>query len=476
MRSLFLLLTFVSLSLLSIAEEVTYRLVEYDARKGDYVLSACGRRPVGSEVWFENEYGATTGNRYNQLPRNRQATLHLFGWDGCTVDSITFSMCSNISSGTIGVTVVAGEEQLFQQKPCEFASKDWYGMWVSKDHAMYVDVTKAMTQKVVVPDEAEFSVTLRGGTPEGSVYIHSFTIHYTPGKGVQTESPMGYCFEKMEKKSTLSEGDVVMLYRSGDAACDIDGMEKSHYLDAVGLNSTSDVTEPEVLCFTLVRDATKTHWMLVDQYDRQLCATKAQQLEWCLQPSEQANGGLWDITLGYDGATIASTNTKYGTLRYNAPAGSWPRFWNYTSKTLPLPYIYKRVKQNSPVLSTDIYLPYTERTVGLGEQDTLIVRAAVQPQKANDQRILWKSSDTYVASVRDGIIIPNAPGQAVITAKASDGGCEASILLTVTGDDPNAISAPASQEEGREGKFVEGRRIMIRKAGHSYSLQGTRQQ
>lgn len=48
-------------------------------------------------------------------------------------------------------------------------------------------------------------------------------------------------------QSTLADGDVVMLYRSGDAAGNIDGMETSHYLDAIGLNSTSDVQEPDVL-------------------------------------------------------------------------------------------------------------------------------------------------------------------------------------------------------------------------------------
>lgn len=455
------------------AEEVTYRIVEYNASKGFFALSACGEKPVGSYAWFENDYGATTGNRYNQLPRNRQAVLSLYGWDGCTVDSITFSMCSNISSGTVGVSVMAGEEELYQQKPVEFASAGWYGMWVSKDHAMYVDVTKAMTRKAAVPEDGELAITLRGGTPEGSVYIHAFTIHYTPGVGIKTESPMGYAYEKMEKKSTISEGDVVMLYRSGDAACDIDGMETSRYLDAVALNSTSDVTEPEVLNFTLTHDRTGSHWMMVDQFGRQLCATKAQQLEWCEEPSEDTAGGLWDITLGYDGATIASTNTKYGTLRYNAPDGSWPRFWNYTSKTLPLPYIYKRVKQNAPVLSTAVVLPYTERTVKLGEQDTLLVRASILPQKVTDSRLRWSSSDTSVATVRDGIILPVGGGSATITATSADGASWASLLLHVEGEAADGINPIQTATRSRNGKFLMNKRIVVKKDGKQTGISGT---
>ncbi len=54
----------------------------------------------------------------------------------------------------------------------------------------------------------------------------------------------------------------------------------------------------------------------------------------------------WTLDLGYDGATIASTHTTYGTLRFNAPAGSYPRFNLYTSTSLPLPFFYRKAKQN----------------------------------------------------------------------------------------------------------------------------------
>ena len=59
------------------AAEVVYRIVEYNKTTQDFILSASGQVPKGPYAWFENGYGATTGNRYNQIPRNRKATLWL---------------------------------------------------------------------------------------------------------------------------------------------------------------------------------------------------------------------------------------------------------------------------------------------------------------------------------------------------------------------------------------------------------------
>lgn len=74
------------------AAEVVYRIVEYNKATQDFILSASGQVPKGSYAWFENEYGATIGNRYNQIPRNKKAMLWLCGWQGCTIKGITFSM------------------------------------------------------------------------------------------------------------------------------------------------------------------------------------------------------------------------------------------------------------------------------------------------------------------------------------------------------------------------------------------------
>lgn len=404
------------------ADTVTYRIVEYDAIAADFKLSPCGVQPTGSTAVFDSPYGATTGNRYNQIPRNCSATLWLTGWDGCVINSVTLSLCSNKTSGTLALRVNAGDESLFTMSPLPFNDEAWFGQWLSKDLHIFVDITKEMTNKIPVPADTDVAITLKAGTQEGSVYVDAITVDYTPA--APTESALGWIYEKIEAKDKLADGDVLMLYRSGDAAGDIDGMDTSHYLDAIGIASTANVREPFVLFFT----ANKTedaHWTLTDQYGRQLCAAGAQRLAW------DEGVSTWDISLGYDGATIASTNTKYGTLRYNAPSGSYPRFWNYTSKSLPLPYLYRRSKQIEPTPCTSIVLPFTERTVAISEQDTVAISARLLPATVTDRRLVWSSSDEAVASVYGGIVNLHAPGTVTLSVRTLDNAAQAQCSLRV---------------------------------------------
>lgn len=428
------------------AESVTYRIVEYNASVGDFTLSAWGEKPKGSYAIFENEYGATTGNRYNQIPRNRQATLWLEGWQGCTITKVTLWMCSNNKAGQMALIVNAGERTLYTMSATDFASDSWFGTWVSKDLQRYVELSRTMSLTTPVADEEEVGITIKGGHSEGSVYVDAITIDYSHDPAVETESPMGYIYEKLEKKSTLAEGDVVMLYRSGDAAGDIDGMETSHYLDAIGLASTRNVYEPFVETFTLAKtDA--GHWTMTNGRGQRLGACGVQHLAWDEGVTE------WDITLGYDGATIASTNAKYGTMRYNAPAESYPRFWNYTSTSLPLPYIYRRTGQVEPVAAKELILTETERTITLIAQDTLLIGYEISPATTTDKRVAWLSSDENVAVVKSGIVFVKSAGETTITASTFDVGASATYHLVVQEPTDAVIRVAATSASNSEHSF-----------------------
>ncbi|MCQ2290590.1 MAG: dockerin type I domain-containing protein [Muribaculaceae bacterium] len=403
------------------ATEITYRVASFNNDAGDFVIEAWGEKPEGAIAYFENSYGATIGNRYNQIPRNKEAAFLLYGWQGCTIKSITFSMCSNNKAGTIGYSVVDGENELCKMAPVDFASDKWFGEWLSKDHGVYGDITKVVNLQPLSTDT--LIIQLKAGTSEGSVYINAITIDYEAPEGTFLETPMGWIFEKLEKKSTFAEGDVVMLYRSGAASADLGGMESSKYIDAMIINNTSNVTEPDVLVFRLGKEGTA--WTLTDQYGRKLGASGERNLTW------DAGVTTWNITLGYEGATIASTNTKYGTLRFNAPVESYARFWNYTSTSLALPFMYRRVRQNDPVACTGITLNYTERAIELGDQDTIMVKATVDPVKATDKRVTWESSNTKVATVKNGIVHPLANGTTIIKATTVSGGISAEMRLTI---------------------------------------------
>lgn len=371
------------------AAEAVYRIVEYNKTTGEFELAASGMVPKGSWAYFENEYGATTGNRYNQIPRNRRATLYLEGWQGCTVRSITLSMCSNRKAGQAGLSLTDGKETIYQLRPCDFASQEWFGQWVNKDLGVYVDVTKPMKVPALTSDEA--AITLKGGTSEGSVYVNSITIEYDEPAGMQLESPLGWIYEKLEKKSTLNAGDELMIFRNGCAAADIDGIETSHYLDAVPLASTTDVTNHEVLRFTLAEAETAGMWTLTDQHGRQLAASGKQTLAW-------DNGVTdWKITLGYEGASITSANEKYGTMRFNAPVESYARFNLYTSTSLPLPFLYRKKGQKEPQPARSLAFEESEMTVCLDDRN-MALRPTLTPASTTDKRIAWSSSNEQVAT------------------------------------------------------------------------------
>lgn len=446
------------------AAEVVYRIVEYNKTTQDFILSASGQVPKGSYAWFENEYGATTGNRYNQIPRNRKATLWLSGWQGCTITRITFSMCSNSKSGQVGFSVGEGKSATLVFPPRDFADSGWFGQWVSKDLGVYVDITQPVMAESFASDLA--NITLQGGTAEGSVYIDAITIRYDESPGTVLESPLGWSYDKLTKKSTLHEGDELMIFRNGCAAGDIDGMESdSHYLDAIAVASTGDVSDPEVLRFTLGKSAdNSSHWTLTDQHGRRLGAKGKGALAW--------NEGVttWTVDLGVEGATIASTTTSYGTLRFNAPAESYARFNLYTSTSLPLPYLYRKAKQNEAVLSTSLSFAESEMTVALS-QGHVALRPTVSPSKVTDGRIAWTSSNEAVATVNGGFVTLKSEGSAVITARTKDGGAEATLLLTVA-DDTGILSPTAGARNPAARKVADRQGIVITTPTHRYGVNG----
>ena len=443
------IVAFITLSVAADAAEVVYRIVEYNKQTAEFKIAACGMVPHNSRVYFENEFGATTGNRYNQIPRNREAVLYLEGWQGCKVRSITFSMCSNNKSGQVGVALNDGGTTLYESAPVDFASSEWFGSWVSKDFGVYVDVTKQTDAPAIATDDA--TIVVAGGRSEGSVYLDAITIDYDED-GVELESPLGWQYEKLTKKSTLNAGDEVMIYRNGAAAADFDGMDESHYLDAVAVPSTSDVTSPDVLRFTLGKTDAQ-NCTFTDQFGRQLGATGKQQLAWDEGATE------WTVDLGYDGATIAPAGTEYGTLRYSTPDNNYARFNLYTSKSLPLPFLYRKGEQKQPEQSRSLAFAEEEQTVSL-DAAHIGLRPTLLPKTTTDKRLRWTSSDESVATVAGGFVTLLGVGETTITAAAFDGGAEATIRLIVT--EPTAINGATNDSNVHSPrKVLDGNKIVI---------------
>ena len=270
-------------------------------------------------------------------------------------------------------------------------------------------------------------------------------------------------YNKLGKKDVLNDGDEVMIYRNGCAAADFDGMEQSHYLDVVAIASTSDVNDPDVLRFTLNKTA-DGFWTLTDQFGRKLGATGKQALAW------NEGSTLWSIELGYDGATITNSNTAYGTLRYNEPTSGYTRFALYTSKSLPLPFLYLKGAQKQPSVTRSLTFESTEVTADV-EEGHIVLKPEVQPSAVTDSRIIWTIDNSEVATVNGGYVTLLKEGTATITAAAYDGGAVATVHLTVT-DNSGVESVTNDDNAVITRKVLEGSKIVIVKGDEKYDING----
>jgi len=78
----------------------------------------------------------------------------------------------------------------------------------------------------------------------------------------------------------------------------------------------------------------------------------------------------------------------------------------------------------------EITLNKSSTSLTVGETETLY--AAITPYDTEDKKVIWSSDKTSVATVtQDGVVKAIAPGEAIITAKAEDGGKSASCVVTV---------------------------------------------
>lgn len=139
-------------------------------------------------------------------------------------------------------------------------------------------------------------------------------------------------------------------------------------------------------------------------------------ITWSLDSGTLPDG----LTLDSNG-TIAGTPTAAGTSTFTVTAtndaGSASKEYTLTIKAVSV----TNLKLNKDSLT-------------LQEQGSDTLTATVEPADATNQDVIWKSSDTSIATVSaDGTVTAISAGTATITATAKDGsGVSASCTLTVT--------------------------------------------
>ena len=125
-----------------------------------------------------------------------------------------------------------------------------------------------------------------------------------------------------------------------------------------------------------------------------------------------------DIASVDDGVVTA---LKLGTATITAKAGDKTATCEITVEATPV---------------TSITLDRT--SVSLRTNETVTLTATVNPDDATDKTVTWSSSNSYVATVKDGVVTAVSPGTATITAKAGDQ--TASCVITVEATQVTGIS------------------------------------
>ncbi|ANQ52814.1 carbohydrate-binding protein [Flammeovirga sp. MY04] len=164
------------------------------------------------------------------------------------------------------------------------------------------------------------------------------------------------------------------------------------------------------------------------------------------------NNGSWDnyntLEAGYSIQLTQGSNT----LRVTA-SGSHDWQWNLDNITLT------PVEGDQTVAVTGVTLSPSNLTLDIG--DTGNLTGQVIPSNADDQTMMFTSSNTAVASVnQSGVVTAVAAGSATITATTTDGGFTATSSITVnapsTGNPAETIVIEAEDFESTGGTFNDG--------------------
>ena len=86
-------------------------------------------------------------------------------------------------------------------------------------------------------------------------------------------------------------------------------------------------------------------------------------------------------------------------------------------------------EEPAPIAVSAVTLNSTSMTLVEGDTQTLI--ATVSPSNAENKKVIWTSSNSSVASVKEGVVTALKAGKATVTAKSDDGGKTATCEVTV---------------------------------------------
>lgn len=132
-------------------------------------IEQSGTPPKSSVATYDR---TTTTGKKGQMTAGNSTRLELKGWDGCTIKRVELQMHSNTRSGAGSLSLVIGNDTLWQIDNQPFSDKSWAGEYSTDWRTVAISTNTLVKKNECI--EINISAT------ENSLYINSYTIYYDP--------------------------------------------------------------------------------------------------------------------------------------------------------------------------------------------------------------------------------------------------------------------------------------------------------
>ena len=132
-------------------------------------IEQSGTPPKSSVATYDR---TTTTGKKGQMTADNSTRLELKGGDGCTIKRVELQMHSNTSSGAGSLSLVIGNDTLWQIDNQPFSDKSWAGKYTTD----WLPITRSMNTIVKENECIEINIS----ATKNSLYINSYTIYYDP--------------------------------------------------------------------------------------------------------------------------------------------------------------------------------------------------------------------------------------------------------------------------------------------------------
>ena len=130
-------------------------------------IEQSGTPPKSSVATYERT--SSTGQK-GQMTADNSTRLELRGWDDYIIKEVELQMHSNKSSGAGSLSLVIGNDTLWQIDNQPFSDKSWAGEYTTN----WLPITRSMNTIVKENECIEINIS----ATENSLYINSYTIYY----------------------------------------------------------------------------------------------------------------------------------------------------------------------------------------------------------------------------------------------------------------------------------------------------------